>query len=101
MSAHLIIFILLAGLASAAAVGVIAFKNPVRSALCLVINFFTLGVIYFTMNYDLLGVSQILVYTGLIMMLFLFCILLLNLSAPQMLSETSFIKGSLATVLTV
>jgi NADH-quinone oxidoreductase subunit J len=101
VSAQSIVFLLLAAIVAASSVGVIAFKNPVRSALSLVLNFFTLGIIYFTMNYDLLGVSQILVYTGLIMMLFLFCILLLNLGAPQMLSEPSFIKSGVATLLTV
>lgn len=76
--------------------GVIAFKNPVRSALSLVANFLTLGVIYFTLHLHLLGIAQILVYIGLIMMLFLFCILLLNLGAPQMLTEKSWLKTGVA-----
>ena len=99
MSAQLIIFLFLASIAGAAAVGVIAFKNPVRSALSLVINFLTLGILYFAMNLDLVGISQILVYTGLIMMLFLFCILLLNLGAPQMLQEKSWLKTWIAIAL--
>ncbi|MGI8922419.1 MAG: NADH-quinone oxidoreductase subunit J family protein [Fimbriimonadales bacterium] len=100
MSGNLIVFAILAVIASASAVGVIAFKNPVRSALSLVINFFTIGIIYFTLNLDLLGISQILVYTGLIMILFLFCILLLNLGAPEMLSEKSWLKTWVAIALT-
>ena len=98
---NVIVFGILSAVAAASAVGVIAFKNPVRSALSLVANFFTLGIIYFTLNLDLLGISQILVYTGLIMMLFLFCILLLNLGAPQMLNEKSWLKTSVALMLTV
>lgn len=98
---NVIVFSILAAIAAASAVGVIAFKNPVRSALSLVANFLTLGILYFTLNLDLLGISQILVYTGLIMMLFLFCILLLNLGAPQMLSEKSWLKTSVALMLTV
>ena len=93
---QIIVFSILAAVALASAVGVIAFKNPVRSALSLVTNFLTLGVIYFTLNLHLLGIAQILVYIGLIMMLFLFCILLLNLGAPQMLSEKSWLKTGVA-----
>ena len=93
---QVIVFSILAAIAVASAVGVIAFKNPVRSALSLVANFLTLGVIYFTLHLHLLGIAQILVYIGLIMMLFLFCILLLNLGAPQMLSEKSWLKTSVA-----
>jgi NADH-quinone oxidoreductase subunit J len=100
LSGNLIFFSILALITCASGVGVIAFRSPMRSALSLVINFFTLGVIYFTLNLDLLGVSQILVYTGLIMILFLFCILLLNLGAPQMLSEKSWIKTWVAVALT-
>lgn len=98
---QIIIFSVLTALATASAVGVIAFKHPVRSALSLVVNFFTLGIIYFTLHLDLLGISQILVYTGLIMMLFLFCILLLNLGAPQMLNEKSYMKTWVAVLLSV
>jgi NADH-quinone oxidoreductase subunit J len=98
MSADTVVFIALSSLAVASAVGVIAFQNAVRSAICLAGNFLILGVIYIMMNFDLVGISQILVYTGLIMMLFLFVILLLNLSAPQMLQEASYLKwwGALA-----
>lgn len=98
MNANAIAFVVLSTLAVVSAVGVIAFQNAVRSALCLAANFLILGVIYIMMNFDLVGISQILVYTGLIMMLFLFVILLLNLSAPKMLQETSYIKwwGALA-----
>jgi NADH-quinone oxidoreductase subunit J len=76
--------------------GVVIARSPVRSALNLVVNFFVLAFLYFGMNYDLLGISQILVYTGLIMMLFLFCILLLNLGAPDTLFEPSLVKRSVA-----
>lgn len=85
-------FLVIAVVAVLGAVGVLAFKSPIRSAISLVINFLALGILYFMMNLDLLGISQILVYTGLIMMLFLFCILLLNLGAPNMLQEKHYLK---------
>lgn len=81
------LFLALAGIAALAAVGVVAFNNAVRSALCLVLNFFVLAFLYFGLNAEMMGISQIVVYTGAIMVLFLFVIMLLNLSAPQALEE--------------
>lgn len=88
----LVMFTGLAGLSAMAAVGVVAFQNAVRSALCLVINFFLLAFIYFTLNAEMLGITQVVVYTGAIMVLFLFVIMLLNLSKPQLLEEKRDIK---------
>jgi NADH-quinone oxidoreductase subunit J len=87
LDSSLIVFALLGLIAAASAVGVVAFGNAVRSALCLVINFFTLAFLYFSLNAELLGITQIIVYTGAIMVLFLFVIMLLNLGAPQALGE--------------
>lgn len=86
-SLDLLIFGALAGLAAITAVGVVAFANAVRSALCLVLNFFTLALLYFTLQAELLGITQIIVYTGAIMVLFLFVIMLLNLGSPDALEE--------------
>lgn len=83
-----VVFATLAGLAALSAVGVVAFGNPIRSALCLVINFFTLAFLYFTLNAELLAITQIVVYTGAIMVLFLFVIMLLNLGGPLALRES-------------
>jgi NADH-quinone oxidoreductase subunit J len=82
-----ILFAMLAGLAGATAIGVVAFGNAVRSALCLVLNFFTLALLYFTLDAEMLGVTQVVVYTGAIMVLFLFVIMLLNLGSPAALEE--------------
>lgn len=82
----------LAGIAALTAVGVVATKNAVRSALCLVANFFTLALIYFTLNAEVLGITQIVVYMGAIMVLFLFVIMLLANSGPEALQEKPEIK---------
>lgn len=87
IDANLMIFGALAGLAAMTAVGVVAFNNAVRSALCLVLNFFTLAFLYFTLRAELLGITQVIVYTGAIMVLFLFVIMLLNLGSPSNLEE--------------
>lgn len=83
MTANQLVFLTLAGIAALAAVGVVAFPSPVRSALSLIINFFVLAFVYFTLGAQMLGITQILVYTGAIMVLFLFVIMLLNLGAPD------------------
>jgi NADH-quinone oxidoreductase subunit J len=87
IDAKMILFGGLAGVAALSAVGVVAFGNAVRSALCLIANFFTLAFLYFTLNAELLGITQVIVYTGAIMVLFLFVIMLLNLGSPQFLRE--------------
>ena len=65
------------------AVGVVAFNNPVRSALSLVGAFFVLALIYFSLNAQLLAISQVMVYAGAIMVLFLFVIMLLSATSPS------------------
>ncbi|HVT11928.1 MAG TPA: NADH-quinone oxidoreductase subunit J [Fimbriimonadaceae bacterium] len=85
-------FALIAGVAALAAVGVVAFQNAVRSALSLVVNFFMLAFLYFTLNCEMLGITQVVVYTGAIMVLFLFVIMLLNLGVPHVLFERRDVK---------
>lgn len=93
---RLLVFLTLAGIAALSAVGVVAFGSPIRSALCLVVNFFTLAFLYFTLQAELLGITQIIVYTGAIMVLFLFVIMLLNLGGPQALGESRDLKRLVA-----
>lgn len=92
MTIQQVVFWVLAVIAMASAIGVVAFQNPVRSALSLVVNFFVLAFMYFTLNAQLLGITQIMVYAGAIMVLFLFVIMLLNLAAPQAAREKRDIK---------
>lgn len=73
------LFFLLAVTAIAAALGMLISKNPVYSALWLILNLFCVAGLYLTLNASFLGVIQILVYAGAIMVLFLFVIMLLNL----------------------
>lgn len=72
---------MLAALAAATAVGVVMLRDPIRSALSLVANFFVLAFLYFTLSAEMLGIVQVVVYTGAIMVLFLFVIMLLNLGS--------------------
>lgn len=84
---NLILFGGLATISALTAVGVVWCNNAIRSALCLVVNFFILAFIYFTLNAEMMGITQVVVYTGAIMVLFLFVVMLLNLGAPQLLHE--------------
>jgi NADH-quinone oxidoreductase subunit J len=60
-------------------VAVIAFKNPVSSALSVVTCFVGLAGLFIGLSAFFVGVIQILVYTGAVMVLFLFIIMLLDL----------------------
>lgn len=58
-------------------------SNPLRSALFLVVNLFCVAGIYLTLSAFFLSAVQVIVYAGAIMVLFLFVIMLLNLSSPE------------------
>lgn len=74
------LFFLLAVCAIAAALGMLLSRNPVHSALWLVANLVCVAFLYLTLNAEFIGIVQILVYAGAIMVLFLFVIMLLNLA---------------------
>jgi len=57
---------------------VIIFSNPVKSALSLILTFFSMGGIYLLLNAEFIALMQVLVYAGVIMVLFLFIIMLLD-----------------------
>ena len=66
-------------------------KNPVASALWLVVTLFSIAALFVLLDAQFLAVLQVLVYAGAIMVLFLFVIMLLNLGRPG----PSDIKGPL------
>ena len=58
-------------------------RNPVASALSLVVSFLALAALYVSLDAYFIGVIQILVYAGAVMVLFLFIVMLLNLQAEE------------------
>jgi NADH-quinone oxidoreductase subunit J len=78
MSVDLILFLVLALVAVAAAIGMLVSQNAVYSALFLVINFATVAVFYLLLGAPFIAMAQITVYAGAIMVLFLFVIMLLG-----------------------
>jgi NADH-quinone oxidoreductase subunit J len=73
-----LIFIILALIATGSAVNILAQKHPIYSALSLILTFIALAGIYIQMRAEFIAVMQIVVYTGAIMVLFVFVIMLLN-----------------------
>lgn len=87
------LFFVLAITAVAAALGMLIARNPVSSALWLILNLFCVAGLYLTMNAQFLAVVQVLVYAGAIMVLFLFVIMLLNLAEVPRLHDVNWKLG--------
>jgi NADH-quinone oxidoreductase subunit J len=64
-------------------VAVIINRNPVASALSLVVSFLGLAALFMSLDAYFVGIIQVLVYAGAVMVLFLFIIMLLNLRAEE------------------
>lgn len=67
-----------------ASMSVILFRNPLYSALALIVDFFCFSGLYVLLSAHFIAVTQVLVYTGAIMVLFLFIIMLLNLREDEL-----------------
>ena len=78
MTLDLALFLLLALVAIASALGMLLSRNAVYSALFLVLNFITVAVFYLLLGAPFIAMAQITVYAGAIMVLFLFVIMLLG-----------------------
>lgn len=78
MSGEMILFIILALTAIATAAGMLLSRHAVYSALYLVMNFGTVAIFYLILGSPFIALSQVTVYGGAIMVLFLFVIMLLG-----------------------
>ncbi len=81
-------FMVLAPIAVLCAIGMVWARNAVHSALFLVVTMLCLGVFYVLQAGPFIGMVQIIVYTGAIMMLFLFVLMLVGRDASDSLIET-------------
>src|SRR5690242_168477 len=77
-------FVALAVTATLSGLGVILFRNAVYSALSLILNLFSLALFFLLLNALFLAVVQVLIYTGAIMVLFLFVVTMLAPEAQEM-----------------
>ncbi len=87
-----IIFWILSGVGFLSALMVLLSKNPVHSVLWLIVVFFTISGHYVMLNAQFLAIVNIIVYAGAIMVLFLFVIMLMNLSKETEPQKNIWIK---------
>ena len=78
MSWSLLFFILIGAVSVAAAVGVVSSRQPIHSALYLLMHFVTLAVLYITLDAQFLAAIQVIIYAGGIVILILFVIMLIG-----------------------
>jgi NADH-quinone oxidoreductase subunit J len=79
------VFLVAAAIVLGGAVGVIAYRNPVHSALSLVATLFGVAVLFVAQEAHLLAAVQVIVYAGAIVVLFLFVIMLLGVDKADSL----------------
>ena len=96
-----VVFWVFAPLSVATAIGMIVVRNAVHAALFLVVNFFTIAVMYLLLDAPFLFAVQIVVYAGAIMVLFLFVIMLLGVDRGEEPTERLFGQRTTAVILAV
>ncbi len=77
------LFFIFAALTLIGGIGVVVNRNPVTSAFSMIVSFLGLAALFIQLNAYLVGVLQVLVYAGAIMVLFLFIIMLLDIPKAE------------------
>ncbi len=80
---HLVLFFIFGGLCVAGAVNLLFQRHPINSALSLIVVMSSLAVLYLLLGAEFLAAAQVIVYSGAIMVLFTFVIMLLNAGREQ------------------
>jgi NADH-quinone oxidoreductase subunit J len=75
---HLILFLLFAAFCLAGAINLLLQSHPINSALSLIVVMTSLAVLYLLLGAEFLAAAQVIVYSGAIMVLFTFVVMLLN-----------------------
>lgn len=84
MSFFEIVFYAFATLMVVSALGVVTARNPVHSALFLVLTFFATSAIWLLLEAEFLAIALVLVYVGAVMVLFLFVVMMLDINIARM-----------------
>jgi len=96
----LLVFMIVGAIAFASSILVVAMRNPVHSALFLLLTFLCVAVLFFMRGAEFVGTVQVLVYAGGIMVLFLFVVMLINVRhLPDERVLSNFWKGGFAVFL--
>jgi len=102
MSPELLVFAIIGTVAVAASILVISMRNPMHSALFLLLTFLCVAVLFVMKGAEFVGAVQVLVYAGGIMVLFLFVVMLINVRhLPDEKVLSNFWKGGFAVGLAV
>lgn len=80
MNLEILIFYFFSAILLVAAVRVVTARNPVHSALFLVLAFFTAAALWITLEAEFLAITLVLVYVGAVMVLFLFVVMMLDIN---------------------
>lgn len=80
MNAHTLIFYFFATILLGSAARVVTARNPVHSALFLVLSFFTAAALWIMLQAEFLAIVLVLVYVGAVMVLFLFVVMMLDIN---------------------
>ena len=97
-----VIFYVSAFVALISAAGVVLnVRNTLYSALCLVVTMLSLAVLFIVLSAEFIGVLQVMVYAGAIVVLFLFVIMLLDLRGGEMGAERQPVLKIIGTLLVV
>ena len=93
----LIVFLIVGTIAVASSILVIAMRNPVHSALFLLLTFLCVAILFVMKSAEFVAAVQVLVYAGGIMVLFLFVVMLINVRhLPEDKVLSQFWKGGFA-----
>uniref|UniRef100_A0A7V4XU89 NADH-quinone oxidoreductase subunit J n=1 Tax=Acidobacterium capsulatum TaxID=33075 RepID=A0A7V4XU89_9BACT len=80
---HLVLFIIFGAFCVAGAINLLLQRHPINSALSLIVVMTSLAVLYLLLGAEFLAAAQVIVYSGAIMVLFTFVIMLLNAGKEQ------------------
>jgi NADH-quinone oxidoreductase subunit J len=92
-------FFIVAGLVIVSSLMVVFQRDVVRSAMALVATLFLIAILFFTLRAPMVGVLQVLVYAGAIMVLFLFVIMFLNPAVLERRRAVSWGFGTMVALL--
>ncbi|MCM2315718.1 MAG: NADH-quinone oxidoreductase subunit J [Thermoanaerobaculia bacterium] len=93
----LALFMIVGTIAIASSILVVSMRNPVHSALFLLLTFLCVAIFFVMLGAEFVGAVQVLVYAGGIMVLFLFVVMLINVKALP--TERVFTPGSIGGVM--
>ena len=91
---YVVLFFIFAALCIAGALNLLLQRHPINSALSLIIVMVSLAVLYLLLGAEFLAAAQVIVYSGAIMVLFTFVIMLLNAGEEDRAKSTSKVAAA-------